>query len=166
MKAFKGLRDKVYKGEGGFTLIELLIVIIILGILAAVVAFNVAGFLGAGTEETAKTERSTIQTAIIAGMADTSMGSIASVFTITANTAPSTITITDAANGANTFTLDEYLQTSPHGSWAWNAAGVVTSGTYSGGGVTCDYLSTGNVTCPGTIDCDTSPDGHWCCCSG
>jgi len=142
MKAFKGLREKISKGEGGFTLIELLIVIIILGILAAVVAFNVSGFLGAGTEETAKTERSSIQTAIIAGMADTSMGSMAGVFTIAANQAPSDITVTDAANGANKFTLDTYLQTAPHGTWTWDSGGVVTDGTYSGGGKTCVYDST------------------------
>jgi len=146
VKAFRGLTKKVARGEGGFTLIELLIVIIILGILAAVVAFNVAGFLGSGTEETAKTERASIQTAIIAGMADTSMGSMSGVFTIAANGAPSGITITDAANGNNTFTLDTYLSSPPHGTWTWNSAGVVTNGVYSGGGKTCTY--TNNATPP------------------
>ena len=137
MKAFKGLTKKVYKGEGGFTLIELLIVIIILGILAAVVAFNVAGFLGAGTEESAKTERSSVQTAIIGGMADKSIGAI-TADSIT--NADSTKTVTGSGN--TTFTLETYMHLPTNGNWAWSTSGVVTSGAYEGGGTCCDYDST------------------------
>jgi len=145
MKAFKGLREKVRKGEGGFTLIELLIVIIILGILAAVVAFNVSGFLGAGTCETAKTEASSVQTGVLAGMADKSMGEIESGFEITA----SLTTLTIEGQGKN-FTLEDYLQLPTHGNWTWSSSGVVYSGSYSGGGVTATLT---NGTWSGTA-CD------------
>jgi len=143
VKAFNGLREKVYKGEGGFTLIELLIVIIILGILAAVVAFNVAGFLGAGTEESAKTERASVQTAIIGGMADISCGQLDAVGSI----GPGDSTMTcDCGAGSGNFTLETYMHLPTHGNWTWSTAGVVTSGTYSGGGTICTYTS--NATPP------------------
>jgi len=137
VKAFKGLTKKVAKGEGGFTLIELLIVIIILGILAAVVAFNVAGFLGQGTCETAKTEASSVQTAIIAGMADLSAGGV-----VGGTVAPgdgSSLTVTTTTN--QTFDLATYLQLPTKGSWTWSDSGVVTDGSYSGGGKTANLTN-------------------------
>ena len=60
----------IHRGEKGFTLIELLVVIAILGIIAAVVALNIAGFFGRGTLQAANTELHQAQTAIIAAMAD------------------------------------------------------------------------------------------------
>ena len=59
----------IHRGEKGFTLIELLVVIAILGVIAAVVALNVAGFFGEGTLQAANTELHQAQTAIIAAMA-------------------------------------------------------------------------------------------------
>jgi prepilin-type N-terminal cleavage/methylation domain-containing protein len=61
----------LHRGEKGFTLIELLVVIAILGIIAAVVVLNVAGFFGKGKEEAANTEAHQITTAIVAYMAAT-----------------------------------------------------------------------------------------------
>jgi len=139
MKAFKGLREKVYKGEGGFTLIELLIVIIILGILAAVVAFNVSGFLGQGTLETAKTERSTVQTGLMAGMADINAGAV-TAGTIAAGETNKTVTTPQG-----TFTLQTYMHLPTHGSWHWNNSSVVDSGNYTGGGETCTLTQTAGV---------------------
>ena len=139
MKALRSLMKKVSRGEGGFTLIELLIVIIILGILAAVVAFNVGGFLGQGTLETAKTEASSVQTAIIAGMANVSAGAITGD-TITAGLTTMTV-VTPQGN----FLLETYLHLPTHGNWTWSTSGVVTDGTYSGGGKTCTLSDNGTV---------------------
>jgi len=67
MKRFmKGLR----KGEKGFTLIELLIVVAILGILAAVIVPNLAGFLGTGNVAAANTEVANVESAALAYYAD------------------------------------------------------------------------------------------------
>src|SRR5215218_6396020 len=52
------------KSEGGFTLIELLIVIIILGVLAAIVAFSVRGITDRGDESACKAEVKTVATAV------------------------------------------------------------------------------------------------------
>jgi len=134
---------KVSKGEGGFTLIELLIVIIILGILAAVVAFNVGGFLGAGTGETAKTEAASVHTAIIAGMADISCGELSDGGSVD----PSNTTVPLTCTGGGNFTLETYLQLPTHGNWTWNEAGVVISGSYCGGGKCCNLTGGSNWTC-------------------
>lgn len=52
------------KNDEGFTLIELLIVIVILGILAAVVVFAVGGITDQGQTSSCKAERKTVEVAI------------------------------------------------------------------------------------------------------
>ena len=64
------LISRMHGGQKGFTLIELLVVIAILGVIAAIVALNIAGFFGRGTLQAAKTEAHQAQTAIISAMAD------------------------------------------------------------------------------------------------
>lgn len=51
------------EGEGGFTLVELLVVIVILGILAAIVVFAVTGITGKGQSSACNTDAKTIQAA-------------------------------------------------------------------------------------------------------
>jgi prepilin-type N-terminal cleavage/methylation domain-containing protein len=65
-RLLKGFR----RGEGGFTLIELLVVVAILGILAAVIVPNIAGFIGSGKVESANTEAHNVETAVVAYMVD------------------------------------------------------------------------------------------------
>ena len=66
------------RGEKGFTLIELLIVVAILGVLAAVVIPNVGRFIGRGETEAAETEKTNVQTAVIAMMTDNGLSELPS----------------------------------------------------------------------------------------
>ena len=68
------------RGEKGFTLIELLIVVAILGVLAAVIIPNVGRFIGAGEEESQKTELANIQTAVISMMTDNKLSTLPTGF--------------------------------------------------------------------------------------
>ena len=65
-RLMKGLR----RGEKGFTLIELLIVVAILGIIAAVVIPNLAGFMKTGQLNADRTEAENMKTAGLAYYAD------------------------------------------------------------------------------------------------
>ncbi len=68
---FQNAMRKKQSGEGGFTLIELLIVIVILGILAAVVVFAVGGITDKGEKSACKAEYKTIEVALEAFYAQT-----------------------------------------------------------------------------------------------
>ena len=70
------LISRIHGGQKGFTLIELLVVIAILGVIAAIVALNVATFFGRGTVQAANTELHQVQTAVIACMADAEAGQL------------------------------------------------------------------------------------------
>lgn len=65
--------------DRGFTLIELLIVIIILGILAAIVVFSVRGITDRGEESACKTSVRTVDTAYEAYIADGGTGATTAV---------------------------------------------------------------------------------------
>jgi general secretion pathway protein G len=55
--------EKRRSGESGFTLVELLVVIVILGILAAIVVFAVGGITDKGTTASCKADQSSLETA-------------------------------------------------------------------------------------------------------
>jgi general secretion pathway protein G len=55
--------ERLGKPDEGFTLIELLIVIVILGVLAAVVVFSVSGISSRGTSQACKSDAASVQTA-------------------------------------------------------------------------------------------------------
>ena len=60
--------------DGGFTLIELLIVIVVLGILAAVVVFSLGGVSGQSAQAACKSDGATLNTALAAWQANNSGG--------------------------------------------------------------------------------------------
>jgi len=59
-----------HRDQRGFTLIELLIVIAILGIIAAIVVPNVAGFMTSGNLNAANTEVQNVKTAAVGYLAE------------------------------------------------------------------------------------------------
>ncbi|GAC1384334.1 MAG: hypothetical protein NVSMB48_19280 [Marmoricola sp.] len=67
-------RARARRSDEGFTLIELLIVIVILGILAAIVVFSVSGITDKGAKSACQAEVSTVDTAIEAFYAQSASG--------------------------------------------------------------------------------------------
>src|SRR5437868_13762553 len=57
----KDARSRSHRSQGGFTLVELLVVIAILGILAAIVLFNISGVSANAACNAMKTDGATIQ---------------------------------------------------------------------------------------------------------
>jgi prepilin-type N-terminal cleavage/methylation domain-containing protein len=92
MKSFRKLYRTKNDGEqeeGGFTLIELLIVVLILGILAAIVAFAVGAFTSSSAVAACNTDAKTVESAVAAYQA-TNTGQIptSGLLTSTGNGGP------------------------------------------------------------------------------
>jgi prepilin-type N-terminal cleavage/methylation domain-containing protein len=63
IELLKGARQRSRRSQGGFTLVELLVVIAILGILAAIVLFNISGVNASAACNAMKTDGATVQAA-------------------------------------------------------------------------------------------------------
>lgn len=103
---------KAMKEESGFTLIELLIVIVILGILAAIVVFSVSGITDRGKTSACKADVETVTTAAEAFYAATPAGgtpaypaNMAALVPTFLHSVPTDVTYTLVAGPPQSFTV-------------------------------------------------------------
>ena len=119
------------EGDEGFTLIELLIVIIVLGILAAVVIFALANVTGNAKASACNADAKTVETAVAAYNADPSTTGLSSIGT---ETSTPTADLTATCSGGSTTIPSGDIEIGCSNTFygATNAAQLLSSSTTSG----------------------------------
>ena len=124
----KGLR-KAYRGERGFTLVELLVVVVILGVLAAVATLAVTKFIGSGNVQAANTEMHNAKTAVAACMY---AGNVSQVTNIGTAWNGDNTTSPRALNGVPASSAAEFVNGTFKASYVFLADGSLVSGSVVG----------------------------------
>lgn len=128
VSTYKRLKRQRAAGEieGGFTLIELLIVIVVLGILAAVVVLALGGVTGNATKSACQTDLQTINTANAAYNAETGNYAGSSGALVTGGylqSWPSNTNYSITINAAGTSYTVTGISTTGTGTWTPGTAG-------------------------------------------
>lgn len=157
ISTYQRLKRQRDAGEiDGFTLIELLIVIVVLGILAAVVIFALGGITGKSAEASCAADGATVSTAMAAFAAQNP--STLPTGNVYASTTPWALTSTSNMIIANPATLvgDPYIQSWPNNTPHY--AFVMGNGAGNGGTVGSLYVVTGSTWVAASSSYATSTD--------
>src|SRR5260221_547077 len=106
------------RAQAGFTLVELMIVVVILGILAAIVTLSLIGLTGTAKSNACSSESKAVQSAMDSMMAKNELTTVTAQVGATNNF---------SASPAEGPLYPSFIRTSPtHGTYTWTANGSVS----------------------------------------